>query len=53
MIILRAQQGAAYKSVKNLCEISWIFHGEAMKNPWVFMKNPQNSNSEGGVPRDD
>jgi len=24
-----------------------------MKNPWVSMKNPQNSNSEGGVLRDD
>jgi len=25
MIILRTQQGAAYKSMENPCEISWIF----------------------------
>ena len=41
--------------MENSCENIMDFHGEAMKNPWVSMKNPQNSNSnsEGVVPRDD
>ena len=48
--------------MENSYENIMDFHGFAMKNPWVSMKNPWvsiknpqnlNSNSEGGVPRDD